>query len=220
VSVAVLVLFLGWLAVRGGASRDGVEPRAAGFVRVWAVVFALEAIVDLVATGPLGWRPLPFVLLRDYRVFALVLVVMQPGRARPVVLFEAVVWTLVVPAVAYGTMRLVDTVSIPQPDTMLWIVYEIAFVALVDALVAWLLPRRVEADREPVRRYVRAVLGLAVLSYALWALADVLILNGIDRGWALRVLPSQLSYTLLVPFAYARFFSVRSVSAASTEAAL
>ena len=211
------VLFLGWLAVRG-AEGAGAEPQAAGFVRCWAAVFALVALIDPIATGPLGLPLLPFVLLGDFRVFALVLVVMQPTRARPSVLLEAAAWTLVVPAVAYGTIRLVETVAIPQPATMLWCVYEVAFVALAEAFVVWLIPRRVASDREPVRRYVRAVLGFVVLYYALWALADTVILGGGDWGWALRIVPNQLYYGLFVPFAYACFFSAKAASSASTQA--
>jgi hypothetical protein len=46
--------------------------------------------------------------------------------------------------------------------------------------------------------------------YALWALADVLILVGrLDAGWGLRVIPNQLYYALYLPFVYFRFFSRR-----------
>lgn len=217
--VVLPALFLGWLAVRGHRSDGGVEPAAAGSVRRWAVLFALVALVDPIATGPLGWPLLPFVLLGDFRVFALVLVVMHPARARAALLLEAAAWTLVVPAFAYGTMRLVESVAGAQAPTMLWVVYEVGFVALADALVVWLIPRRVAPDREPVRRCVRAILGFVVLYYALWALADILTLNGEDRGWALRMVPNQLYYGLFVPLAYARFFSAEAASSTSTQAA-
>lgn len=202
----VPIVFLGWLVLRGAAGT-GVEPRAEGFVRRWAVAFALIALIDVFFAGPLGApRPL-FPLLGNYRVFALALVVMQPTRARPVVLLEALAWTLVAPAFASGLIRLAEAVAVPQSDMMRRIVQEVAFVALVDAFVAWVLPRRVAPDREPVRRYLRAVLGFVVLYYALWALSDIVILGGDDRGWGLRLLPNQLYYGLFVPFAYARFFS-------------
>jgi hypothetical protein len=218
--VVLPAVFLGWLALRGRRAAGPVEPAAAGFVRRWAVVFALVALVDPIATGPLGLPLLPFVLLGDFRVFALVLAVMHPTRARGGVLLEAAAWTFVVPAFAYGTTKLVEAVAGAQASTMLWIVYEAGFVTLADAFVLWVLPRRVDADREPVRRYVRAVLGFVVLYYVLWALADVLTLNGVDAGWALRMLPNQLYYGLFVPFAYVRFFSAEAAaSSASTQAA-
>jgi len=217
--VVLPALFLLWLAVRGRRLDGGVEPAAAGFVRRWAVVFGLVALVDPIATGPLGWPLLPFVLLGDFRVFLLVLAVVHPTRARGAVLLEAAAWTLVVPTFAYGTIRLAESVTGPLAPTMLWIVYEIGFVVLVDALLVWVIPRRIAPDREPVRRYVRAVLAFVVLYYVLWPLADVLALNGEDRGWALRMVPNQLYYGLFVPFAYARFFSAQAASSASTQAA-
>ena len=217
--IVLPALFLGWLAVRGHRPGGGVEPAAAGFVRRWAMVFALVALVDPIVTGLLAWPLLPFVLLGDFRVFALVLAVMHPTRARAAVLLEAAAWTLVVPAFAYGTMRLVEAVAGAQAPTMLWIVYEVGFVVLADALVVWLIPRRTGPDREPARRYVRAVLGFVVLYYSLWALADVLTLNGLDLGWALRMVPNQLYYGLFVPFAYFRFFSTHAASSTSTQAA-
>jgi len=211
------VLFLLWLALRG-ARGAGVEPRAARFVRRWAVVFAVVALVDLVATGPLGWPLVPFVLLGDFRVFALVLVVMDPTHPRAGTLLRAAGLTLVVPLFAYGLIRLVDTIAIEQPDTMLWCVYEISFVVLAESLVVWLLPR-IATDREPVRRYLRAVLGFVVLYYVLWALADVITLRGDDWGWGLRMVPNQLYYGLFVPFAYWRFFATQAAASSSTQAA-
>ena len=210
------VLFLLWLAVRG-AKGSGVEPRAERFVRRWAAVFAVVAIVDLVATGPIGWSLVPFVLLGDFRVFALVLVVMHPERPRGAALVQAAALTLIVPLLAYGVIQLVNTIAVKQPDAMLWCVYEILFVVLAEALVVWLLPR-IAADRAPVRRYLRAVLGFVVLYYALWALADVVTLGGDDWGWGLRMIPNQLYYGLFVPFAYWRFFATQAASSTSTQA--
>ncbi|MGH7895374.1 MAG: hypothetical protein ACREQL_11950 [Candidatus Binatia bacterium] len=218
--VVLPALLLGWLAFRGWATGPGIEPYAARFVRVWAVVFAAVAIIDPIATGPLGWPLLPFVLLGDFRVFALVLVVMEPGRSRTGALAEAAAWTLVVPGVAYGLYRGVEAVRGPQPETLLWLVYEIAFATLALALAVRLVPGRVGVERMRVRRYVRAVLALVGLYYVLWAIADVVILRGDDWGWALRVLPNQLYYGVFVPTAYALFFASRSaLSSTSTQAA-
>src|SRR5689334_424904 len=98
--LAVLpALFLLHLALRGFSIASGVEPFARRFVRGWAVACAVLALVDPIATGVLAWPLLPFVLLGDYRVFALVVVVMEPGRSRASALVEAAGWTLVVPIV-------------------------------------------------------------------------------------------------------------------------
>lgn len=220
---ALLVLptiFLAWLAVRGWTPGPGVEPRAASFVRAWALVFGLVAIVDVVAAGPLGWPLLPFVLLGDYRVLALALVVMEPTRARSAVLLEAAAWTLVVPAAAWVAHAGLGALLGAQPEMTLWLAYEIAFAILASVLTLWLVPRRAGSDRPAVRAYLQSVLGLVVLYYVLWVAADVAILAGADRGWALRIVPNQLYYGLLVPLAYALFFAApQAASRTSTQAA-
>lgn len=204
---AVAACFLGALTARGFAAGAGVEPRLTGFVRVWAVVFALDAVLDPIATSVFGWSMLPFVLLGDYRVFALALVVMQPARPRAGVLLEAAGWTLIVPAFAYGSYRAIEAVHGPQPEAILWLIYEAAFVALTIVLWRRVVPARVDASRDGVRRYLGAVAGIVISYYALWATADVIILSGADWGWALRIVPNLLYYGAFVPFAYARFFA-------------
>jgi len=220
VLAALPVLFLGWLAARGLGRDGGVEPYAARFVRGWAIVFAVVACVDPVTTGLFGWPMLPFVLLGDYRVFALVLVVMQPGRSRLAALGEAAAWTAVVPALAYGTYVALGAVHGPQPETILWLVYEVAFALLTLVVMTRVLPARVGIERGQVRRYVRAVLAIVVAYYVLWAAADVIILAGYDWGWGLRIVPNLLYYGGVVPAAYVRFFpSVMAHTSRSTQAA-
>jgi hypothetical protein len=199
-------LFLARLATRGFASAPGIEPYAARFVRAWTIVFALASIADPIATGLLGWPLMPWVLLGDYRVFALVLVVMEPGRARASALVEAVAWTLPVPLVAYATLRAMSLVAGEPPAATLWIVYETSFALLTLFLMARVVPRRVGIERAPVRRYVRAVLGFVCAYYVLWVTSDVLVMTGHEWGWGLRVVPNLLYYGAFVPFAYFRFF--------------
>jgi hypothetical protein len=218
--VVLPLLFLAAIVVRGFASGGGIEPFDARFVRLWAVTFAMVAIADPILTGPGGWPLLPFVLLGDYRVFALVLVVMHPGRERVGALVEAAAWTVIVPAFAYGTYRSLEAVHGPVPETVLWLVYEVAFALLATGVMVRLVPRRVGIERAGVRRYLRTVLAFVILYYALWAAADVAILSGRDWGWGLRVLPNQLYYGVFVPFAYALFFaSPSAASSTSTQAA-
>ncbi len=205
--LVVPVVFLGRLLARGWRLGPGVEPYAARIVRVWTIVFALASIADPIATGLLGAPLAPFVVLGDFRLFALVLPVMQPGRALASVLVEAVAWTAVVPAIAFGTVRLATIVLGEPPGVLLWIVYESCFAALTIFVTTRIVPRRVGVERLPVRRYLRAVLAMVVVYYALWVASDVLVLRGHDVGWGLRVLPNLLYYGAFVPFAYDRFFA-------------
>lgn len=205
--LVIPVLFLASLATRGFASGPGVEPYAARFVRTWTIVFAVASIADPIATGLLGWPLIPWVLLGDYRVFALLLPVMQPGRTRASVLAEAAAWTVPVPLVAFGTVRTIAALAGEPPAATLWIVYETSFALLAFFFMARVVPRRVGVERAAVRRYVRAVLGVVCLYYALWVTSDVLVVSGRDVGWLLRVVPNLLYYGAFVPFAYRRFLS-------------
>ena len=213
-------LFLVALATRGFAGGVGVEPYARRWVLGWTVVFALASIVDPIATGPLGWPLLPFVLLGDYRVFALLLPVMQPGRSRVAALLEAVLWTLPVPLLSLAVVRGWTAAVGTPPETLVWIVYEIAFAILAVVFAVSVLPRRVGIERAVVRRWVREVLAVVVAYYALWATADLLVLSGREWGWGLRIVPNLLYYSAFVPFAWARFFAATNArSSASTQAA-
>jgi hypothetical protein len=214
--MALPALFLVVVAVRGFTARAGVEPYAARFVRTWAIVFAALSVVDPIATGIFGVPFLPFVLIGDYRVFVLLIVVMQPGRSRAGALLEAAGWTLVVPAVAFATTRALGLVAGPLPETTLWIVYETAFAVLALAWIVRVVPARVGIERRRVRGFVRTVLAYVVVYYVLWAAADVLVLRGREWGWGVRIVPNLLYYGAFVPFAYWRFFAATNAASSTS----
>ena len=225
--VLIPALFL-LVLLRGRPRSPGVEPRAAGFVHAWALVFTLETILDPIATRPaLGWLGLegtriadvamvPFVLLGDFRVFLLVVRVAQPTRALGPTLAEAAAWTCLVPAVA-GTLTATLHASVDGlPSMIIWMVYEGAFLILALVLRRRFVPARVEAGRPAVRAYLRAIFTYVATYYALWLAADIAIVGGLDLGWALRIVPNQLYYVAWVPFAWWRFFSPRYASTSSS----
>jgi len=205
---ALFLVALPWLRPR----TDGADPRAAGFVRAWAVVFAIETIVDPLAIARLGAPMVPFVLLGDFRVFLLVLGVMAPEQSAARAIAGAEAWTLVVPVVSSVLYRLAVAAAGPLPERVLWLVYQ----ALFAAFALWWRARVVPRRRPPALRFLRAVLAYVAAYYALWALADVLILAGWDAGWGLRVIPNQLYYAFWVPVVWALFFSPRYASTSSS----
>jgi hypothetical protein len=197
---------------------DDVSDR---FVRAWSLVFAAETIADPVITGPLlralgitagpvaDYGMIPFVLLGDFRVFLLVFFVGAPDAGLRSALIRAAAWTVIVPVVAWTTTAVLRAALGSIPSTTIWLVYEGAFAAL-----ALLLRART------ANPYCRRILAYVAAYYALWAIADVMILAGVDAGYALRVVPNQLYYALWVPFAETLFFSRRyAVSSTSTHAA-
>jgi len=198
---ALFVIVRPWLRER----TAGADPRAASFVRAWATVFAIETMIDPLAVVLAGAPMLPFVLLGDFRVFALWLGVMRPELPLGRTLSLAAAWTAVVPAIAWLLHRLADAALGPLPDQTLWLVYEIAFAVLA----VWWATQLIPGGRPVAERFLRATAWYVATYYALWALADVLILAGLDAGWALRVVPNQLYYGFWVPVVWWWFFAPR-----------
>jgi hypothetical protein len=217
---ALIALPALFLVARVVAPRrvDDVRGR---FVHAWSLVFAVETIVDPLATGPLlralgvtegplaDYGMIPFVLLGDFRVFLLVGFVAAPDAGVAAAMARAAAWTLVVPLTAWSTTAALRAALGDVPPTTIWLVYEAAF----SGLALWLRARAGNG-------YCRAVLTYVSVYYALWATADVVILAGLDAGWALRILANQLYYAFWVPFAETLYFSRRyAASSTSTQAA-
>jgi hypothetical protein len=227
---ALFLLHLGRTWHRPGSS---VEPRAAGFMRAYALVFAAETMLDPFAGGPLlRWLGLAdgalatsvmvkFVLLGDFRVFLLVLFLAAPEvRGLPRVAGEAALWTLVVPVVAVAGEAVLRALAGDLPSQSIWLVYELAFLAMALVLRGVVVPARIAAERWRLRAYLRAVTAYVAVYYALWATADVLIMvGGFDAGWALRIVPNQLYYAFYVPLVYGLFFSRRYASTSTATQA-
>lgn len=228
--VLVPAVFLLWL-LRRSPAEGGAEPRAARFVRTWALVFAVETILDPSVTGPVlrllgitrgfvaDYAMIPFVLLGDFRVFLLLFRLLAPDEQLGAVLTRAAAWTLLVPLVAVTDALVMRTILGDLPDQTVWLVYESLFAVLALSLRGRLVVERTH-DRPALRDYLRAILAYVATYYALWAIADLMTLARHDRGWALRIVPNQLYYAFWVPFAYLRFFSARYASTnRSTQAA-
>ena len=225
----VPLAFLAWLLLTGGRTAT---TRDARFVRAWAVLFAVETVLDSLATGPLskllGISGTPvglvamlfFVLLGDFRVLFLLQRLALPARTRERLLAESAAWTLVVPLAALALREALTLLLGALGDNAIWLIYELCFLALALWLRQVGLPRWVGPGRPQRLAYLRSVATYVAVYYALWASADVLIqILGLDVGWALRVVPNQLYYAFFVPFAYFRYFaSGADQDSASTSA--
>ena len=192
-------LFLLFLLTRG---RPAAPPRAR-FLYTWALLFTLETMLDPIATGPLlrvlkldgvalyAWI-FVFVWLGDFRVLWLHFAdggdAPHPrAAARP-----AAALACLVPLATGALYAPVWMGFVEAPSQVLWLIYETLFFALA----LWLRGRTANPALRAIWLYVLAY-------YGLWIAADVLILSGVDPGWALRVVPNQLYYAFFVPFAWA-----------------
>jgi hypothetical protein len=207
-----------WLLSRP-YGRLGVEPRAASFLNVYAPLFAIETVIDPFVTGPLlrelsvedpqaAFCRYAFVLIGDFRVYLLVLFVLDPQRGARHAIVRAVRWTLVAPiAASAAQLALRSRYGLLPPETM-GLLHETGFFLLMLFFLARIVPRATDLRRFEVRQYVGALVRFVALYQALWAGADLLIVRfGVDWGWALRSVPNQLYYAFWVPYAYLSFFS-------------
>jgi len=214
---ALVALPAAFLVIALARPVRSADPQAR-FVFLWSIAFALETILDPIATGPLSRAlaggaktavMLGFVLLGDWRVWLLVFALCYRPERRARAFAHSAALTCVVPIFAYLTDLRLRTVWPELPGQVLWLVYEASFFALALTLRGPLLRRLASAARDAERELARSLLGFAACYYALWACADLLILAGIDAGWALRIVPNQLYYALTVPFVYLRAFGWR-----------
>jgi hypothetical protein len=237
----VPLVFLVYIRLAPPERPSMVAPGASRLMRLYAVVFGIETILDPLAGGLLvrglgvadGWigtaAMFLFVLLGDLRVLLLVFYLLAVGSristGRPAdvhpggVALRAARWMLIVPLTTAAVMSVARTAAGEVHPQIMWLVYELGFLALACWLRGRVIPRSVLAAQGPIAAYLRDVTAYVALYYALWATADVLILTGQDLGWALRMLPNQLYYALYLPIAYGLFFSSRYVETSSAAQA-
>ena len=114
---------------------------------------------------------------------------------------------------AYGTLSALDPNLHGQWQ---WVIYEVSFMLLALGIRAGRMPGlasiRAGTAQSP---YLRGVCGYVAIYYALWASSDLLILlGGLDFGWATRAIANQLYYAFFVPFVWLRFRASLSAQAA------
>lgn len=202
--LGVLALLGAWRARRGRVLRP--------FLSAWLAVFGVEIVLDAVLTATtspllpdhadaLQALAIAFVLLGDVRAYVLAeRATLRDAMARRAIAGGAL-WGSLVSVLMAAPARLLQTLQ--RDPRWTFFVYEL--LALAQALV-WcfvVLPRRHGATPARVR-WAREVMGFVAVQYALWALADAMILGGMDEGFALRMLPNVMYYGLFVGFAVLR----------------
>jgi len=196
--------FLLWLAALMGFAFCATRTRVAASVKRYGAALLALSLADAWLTshhvygwGSLsGWAasavPLFFVLAGDFR-FLLLLGSATPNGEIAVTrraLRSAVGLTAIVPVFSQLCVwTLPDAGASPR---VLFLIYELAFLALTAALMRWHPGFASVPWLGPVSRFV-------MLYYGLWALADAILLaTGSDLGFLLRVVPNLLYYGGLI----------------------
>lgn len=219
------IAFLAWRLTAGVDESAAEVPKAARFVSGLTLFFAIETMIDPIATGPLikldlfrekfasTLIPFLFVLLGDLRVLLLAIGVARPERKFRQNLAWAFGTALIVPVVAGIGYAFARWIWPDMHGKVLWMIYEFGFLALCVFLARVWVPRSVP-NNPPLARFLETIFGYSAAYYALWLIADVIIVVAdLDLGWAIRIVPNQLYYAFWVPFVYWRFFCVRSENA-------
>ena len=216
--VAPALFLIYWLADRKHAKARSPSDR---FVRVYALIFCLETLLDPIANGPLTRLAalgetastalmLLFVLLGDFRVFLPVLFLTRPGDGLPSALRTSALLTTIVPVCAYAIYFSLGLLVEDLHGQVLWIVYELGFLAVALVLRNRAIPRRLEGADSQADVVLRRATTFVAVYYGLWAASDLLIVGaGLDGGWLLRAVPNQLYYAFWIPFFYVSWFARR-----------
>jgi hypothetical protein len=218
----VPLLFLAWLLFSPVAQAMARGEAWRRFVYVYCIVFSVETMLDPFATGPLvRWLGagdtglgtailLTFVLLGDFRVYLLIFRLARLDTPFASVLAQSAAWTFIVPVFAFAVDSALHALRPGLPSQTIWLVYELAFLGIALWLRSVGIDRITTATTLAIRHGLKAVAGYVAVYYALWATADVVIMVlGLDIGWALRVVPNQLYYAFFLPFVYFQLSSRR-----------
>ena len=198
---------IAWVAVVLGAIALASRQR---FLFGYLVVFGLEIAADALASAPFihvsgnagSALAVLFVILGDLRFFLVVERCASPAGLTRGAFGRALGLSLVVPVVSFLIRVLSPLVA--NTGRLQFLAYEVPLVLLVLALRFVVLPRRLAARDAETRRWAYDLATFVAVQYALWILADVLLLADVAPAYALRVLPNIMYYALFLPFVYAR----------------
>jgi hypothetical protein len=216
------VLFLFWLA------RS--LPWLAAFLVLFTFEIAADALATggwsplaLLKSEWMTGVGIAFVILGDSRYFLLVeravrsvpeptewselgtrVVEPPPQPALPVAGWAiAIACSFIVPLSSTAARFAFPAITVDSRKTFL--TYEVMFLVVALVMRFVVLPRRLGGAKAPsaaVRRWILGVASFEIVQYALWVLADVLLLSNVEVAYLLRLVPNALYYAAFLPFVW------------------
>lgn len=198
---------IAWIAAALAALAFARKQR---FLVGWFCVFLVATIADAYFTGALS--PVPprsawitgvvFVILGDLRFFLLAERYSR-GRLDRRAAMTAVGLSLIVPIITEVVRRLVPFIG--ATPRLTYLLYEVLFLVLAIAARFVVYPSRLlGVVPGPVRQWVLSVAAFEIGQYALWIVADLLILAGVEWALVFRIVPNALYYAVFLPFVVLR----------------
>ncbi len=202
---ALLVVPFAWMIARAVGRGAPPTDLLGRFIRLWSTIFLVETMLDPIAGQLVKSASDPvqtgvglfFVLAGDFRIYWLLVALVERGAWTWAGVARALGLTLIVPAAAFVLTRTLGAIHGEVPGQVLWLTHEALFVAVIVFAARFWVPSALEGE---AARLARRICAWVAVYYSLWAAADVLILAGVDAGWLVRCIPNQLYYALTVPF--------------------
>lgn len=190
----------------------------------YLLLFGFTTLIDILVASRL--LPMPtdsaqiaveylFVLIGDLRFILLLAYFLYAGlgakdleqlRLPGSVLKPAFIFTL------FPTI-LVAAVGFAKPQLMTearhkFLAYELIFFALTTLWIFVVLPQKSLSAQNA--RFVKSAAVPVFLYYGLWSLADILILRGVEAGYAIRIVPNFLYYGVFLWWIAHSFSTLRA----------
>ena len=147
-----------------------------------------------------------FVILGDWRYFVLVFFGLSLAKGGSDDRLPARLWiTSFAVALILPILSGLGTMVAPEffaDVRVVYLVYELVFMALAFVLAAFVLPSKLAVLDAPTRRLFIAISWFEVVQYGLWSYADVVILNHGELGFGFRLIPNALYYAAFLPAVY------------------
>lgn len=190
--------------------------RRLSFLHAYMVLCLALTCADAMITGmwsKLGGESSPlfgalsfwFVIVGDWRVHWLVQRQAHSSAAAPwgggAAAWRAALICLI-PTVTLKLANYAFPVALSQ-TRIIYLSYELIALAIMTVIQGVYLGQWLSGRPASHIKWARGVLAFAQVQYALWALADMIILSGYDVGFALRIIPNVMYYALYLPVVWA-----------------
>lgn len=196
-------------------------------LRIYLLIFSATTLVDILVASkiiPIGNPDVQiaieyiFVLIGDLRFILLLAFIVYAQKKLPdIEAFRAggAVWKPALIFMMFDSL-LIRAIEFAKPGIFAeprskFLAYEIIFFILTFLWIFVVMPQKDIAETE--RRFLRRAAIPVFIFYGLWPIADILILKGIDFGYALRTVPNFTYYCGFLWWVY--FISRRSEAGVS-----
>lgn len=177
-------------------------------LRAYLLIFSATTLLDILVAGKLIPIARPevqtsieyiFVVIGDLRFIILLAFLIYAQKKMPDVENFKPGGSVIKPALIFMMFAslLVQAIDYAKPGLFSeprrrFLAYELISLALSFLWIYAVMPQKNVAEREAA--FLRRVAIPVFAYYGLWALADTLILNGFDAGYAIRIAPNLVYY--------------------------